>query len=808
MTAVETPEGVNGRQSQDDTLLKVDNLSLTFQTFEGKVRALDRVSLSIKKGETLGILGESGSGKSTLAFAILSLTPENGHLEGSIEFNGNVVASNKMTGDATVKMKRKQLKMLSEKLRSIRWKDVSIVFQGSMNAFNPVYTIEKQISEIYRLHTDLSAEDIKARVEQTVRRAGLNPVILKSYPHELSGGMKQRAVIAMALTLNPALVIADEPTTGLDVITQAKIITELKRLRKTDIDSMIIISHDVGVVSQLSDKVAVLYAGRLMEFGSSEDIYVHSANPYTKALLESYPSIAKARSIMRGIPGSPPDQLQPVTGCPFASRCLYAQDICTTQDPPFVEISPGHNSLCHFARDIARGKVEEAKVPESQIEELRKPKLEGESTLFALNDLSKFFHLRGTTFGTVFSREGSRIIVRAVESVSVNIKKGEVFAVVGESGSGKTTMGKTLLRLLEPTGGKMVYELSIPPEEAAVTLDRQVMPEELVSVPIDVAGISERHSLYRLFRRDTQLIFQDPYDSLDPKMTVRDVVAEPIIAYKATKDPEEMMEMIKDALKVARLNPPEHFLDRYPHELSGGERQRVAAARALVLRPKFLVADEPISMLDVSLRAGFMNLLLRLRNEEGVTIFYITHDIASARYIADRIMVLYLGIAVELGDSESIIREPLHPYTKALIQAVPLPDPSWNPGKLEIFGEIGSAAFVPKGCRFTQRCPYRQDICQDEPPPRQQVGDKWYLCHFQQSELQVIKGKKKQLADSALEVARDARSRLESHGSTYDNAQYGSMSDACAELEALATGSNDDGKISTKMEEVRSMFHL
>lgn len=785
-------------------LLKINNLSLTFDTFEGGVHAIDGISLSLNHGETLGILGESGSGKSTLASAIISLTPENGHVEGTIEFEGDTVASSGSTGAGLLKVKRKQLRMISEKLRELRWKNISIVFQGSMNAFNPVYTIEKQLAEVYRLHTDLTKEEIKEKVVQTVRKAGLNPVILNSYPHELSGGMKQRAIIAMALALNPKLVIADEPTTGLDVITQAKIITELKKLRRTSIDSMIIISHDVGVVSQLADKVAVLYAGKLMEFGSIDDIYLRSANPYTRALLDSYPSIAKARSVMRGIPGSPPDQLHLTPGCRFASRCLLRREICTKEDPPFVDVGNGHKSLCHFASDISSGLLKEPSADTDSDIVLREVVPGGGKTLFDIEHLSKFFHLRGTLLGEVFSRAGSRTIVRAVEKLDVKIRKGEIFSVVGESGSGKTTLGKTLLGLLEPSEGRMIYDLSLKNEVPAKTPELNAGSSN--HVQLDVKNVKENDSLHRAFRRDTQLIFQDPYDSIDPKMTVMDIVAEPIIAYRTTMNPEKMMELVKEALRTVRLHPPETFLDRYPHELSGGERQRVAAARALVLKPQFLVADEPISMLDVSLRAGFMNLLLRLRNEEGITILYITHDIASARYLSDRIMVLYLGVAVELGESESIIKEPLHPYTKALIQAVPLPTPAWNPGRLEIYGEIGSAAFVPAGCRFLDRCPYRQEICADNPPGKREVGERWYLCHFTQSELMAIKKEKTALRGQSLDLVKSFRERISAEKSRRPDADVDSLETAAGELEALTSNSNDDTLLKKKMQEAKELF--
>ncbi len=712
-------------------VVRVRNLSVDFETDDGVVCALDNVNLELSKGETLGVLGESGSGKTTLALALMSLLPENGTIRGDVVFHNTPVTSADFSGKSARRLSRKQRKMLSEKLRNIRWKGISMVFQGSMNAFNPVYTIGRQISEVFDIHTDLSEDDIRARAVETVKRAGLNPSVLESYPHELSGGMKQRAVIAMALALKPSLVIADEPTTGLDVITQAKIISELKDLKKTDINSLIVISHDVGVVAQLADRVAVMYSGRIMEVGSLEDIYDKSGNPYTKALLESYPSIAKAKEPLNGIPGSPPDPISPPAGCRFAPRCAFAQDVCRETEPPQIEVSRRHFSTCHFAADVYSGKLSPDRSSSSGIRSLVPDQGTHQKALISIENLSKYFDLRSTLFGATFSTGKGGRVVRAVDDITVQIATNEIFAIVGESGSGKTTLGKTLLGILSPTGGKMFFDLS-----AQVGRDGRT---ESYQVNIGELKTSDRN--YKLFRRQTQMIFQDPYDSLDPKMTVFDIVQEPVIAHKVTRNPNKIVDMVKESLTVVNLRPPENFLDRFPHELSGGERQRVAAARALVLKPELLIADEPISMLDVSLRAGFMNLLLKLRNNFGLTIVYITHDIASARYVADRILVMYLGVGVELASTEDLLKNPLHPYTKALIQAVPIPTPNWNPGALEIVGDIGNAIHVPKGCRFFDRCVYREEICKDIPPPRIENGDHWYLCHFTQDKLKEIKGK-------------------------------------------------------------------
>jgi peptide/nickel transport system ATP-binding protein len=722
-----------------ENVIEVENFSVNFETDEGTVKALDGINLSIRKGETIGLLGESGSGKTTLANAIISMLPDTAIVSGEIRFMGEKVASPEFSGKAGIRLRRKQRKVLTEMLSRIRWKGISIVFQGSMNAFNPAYTIRKQISEVFRFHTALSEEEISKRVLESVRHAGLNPSVLDSFPHELSGGMKQRAVIAMALALKPKMIIADEPTTGLDVITQARIISELKDLRKTEIESMMVISHDIGVIAQLADRIAVMYAGRLMEIGTLDDIYLRSANPYTRALLDSYPSLAKAREPIAGIPGSPPDPMTPPAGCRFASRCIYAQEICSKEEPPLIRLSENHSSLCHFAADMALGKLKPKYSSSAAIASFHSFKPAGAYDIVRTENLSKYFDIRGSLFGQVFSRSSEGRLVRAVDHVSVEIGRNEIFAIVGESGSGKTTLGKTVLGLLRPTGGKLFY---FPSHSRPAAAGDEIAGQKGGSdfggegaESINVADLRESEEEYDLFRRQTQMIFQDPYDSLDPKMTVFDIVQEPVIAHKISRDPNRIVELVKDALRTVNLSPPENYLERFPHELSGGERQRVAAARALVLRPDMLIADEPISMLDVSLRAGFMNLLLRLRSDFGLTIIYITHDIASARYLADRILVMYLGVAVEAGETEEVIRNPLHPYTIALLQAVPIPAPNWNPGNLEIEGEIGSAINVPRGCRFYQRCPYREDVCKTTPPPRQEAGSHWYLCHFNHSQI-------------------------------------------------------------------------
>ncbi|WMT50852.1 MAG: ABC transporter ATP-binding protein [Ferroplasma sp.] len=686
-------------------LLDIKNLNIDFKVYGGLVKAVRDVNLQIKEGESLGILGESGSGKSTIALAILSLLPENAITTGSIS-----LYDDKYVDSSTKPKDRKRMKILDQKLRNMRWKDISMVFQGAMNSFNPVYTIGRQIGEVFRLHTDLNKQQIDKKIVELLKDAGLTPAVKDSYPHELSGGMKQRAVIAMALALNPKIVIADEPTTGLDVITQAEIIATLKRLKQTGrIKSFIIISHDIGVVSQLADKIAVLYAGGIMEYGTVSDIYKNSHNPYTIELLKSYPNLSNAKQHVEGIPGRLPDPSRLPIGCKFADRCYMKDSICTTEEPEPQYIDSVHYSRCYFAKNIKENYPKPPNFGHNYIKNTK---------LIEVEHLTKNFDLKKNIISSLYSKE--KPTVHAVSDVSMEIREGEIVGLVGESGSGKSTLARLLIGLLKPTSGDIKYYL----DENNVVYVNKMKPN---------------HKDYIEFRKNTQMIFQDPFDSLNPKMTVFNTVSEPMIGNHITKDVMEMQEAVKLSIANADLFPVESYMDRFPYELSGGEKQRVGIARATVINSKFIVADEPTSMLDVSLRASFMNRLNKIRIERGMSILYISHDIASVYYLADRIYVMYLGSMVEGGKADDIIKLPLHPYTKALIKSVPNPEPSWNPGHIDIIGEIGNSIDIPKGCRFYDRCVYRQNICKNTVPPIKSRGDHWYKCHFAENELEHLK---------------------------------------------------------------------
>ena len=784
------------------TLIEIKDLSVHFKTMDGRVQALDQVNLDLKEGEILGIIGESGSGKSTTALALLGLLADNAETEGEIEYLDKEIINSKEYPKEQ-KMRKKYRRDLDQRLAEIRWKEISMIFQGAMNAFNPVHTIRSQLSEVFDIHgtfSDLSEfsdsdlidennlradayelaleqmeveeglefeslrqeifnrllNDLKARIptmsatqkkklleknriEESCRLAGFNRKFLDSYPHELSGGMKQRGIIAMALALKPKVVIADEPTTGLDVITQAKIIKELKNLKDNGtIKSMIVISHDVGVVSQLANFVAVMYAGRIMEYGKPKDIFLNPRNPYTYALMHSYPSIEMTKKRIRGIPGSVPDLIDPPKGCYFANRCFMAESICFDKKPEPKMFDSSHYSLCHF--DVVR---EETYNSSQNIEDSAKlPGVEDlEGILVDVKNLTKFFTVHSTLSTNLFGGP-NKPIVHAVDNVNLRIPRKAIIGVVGESGSGKTTLGRLLVDSIAPTNGEIKFS---------------ILRSNGEEFQIDLGKVSRYGSDYRTYRKEAQLIFQDPFDSINPKMSIFDIVAEPLsIQAKEiqarrrstsgsatdhqggsymTDEKFDLKQEIYNALKIANLSPPETYAERFPHELSGGERQRVSIARAITLNPSFLVADEPISMLDVSIRANIMNLLIDLKNEKGISVLYISHDIASARYVSDYIVVMYLGQVLEFGKSEDIIRNPLHPYTKALISAVPSIDPSWVNKQLSIVGEIGSAINPKEGCRFYGRCVFRKDICKEENPPMLNVEGRYYLCHFNQDEL-------------------------------------------------------------------------
>ena len=648
-----------------------------YDTDAGPVRAVDGIDLVVGPGEALGLVGESGCGKTTAAKGIMRLLPPNGRIAGGrIDFDGRDLAI-----------------LDDEALRRVRWAEIAWISQAAMNALDPVYRVGDQIVEAIQAHRDVSRADALARAADLFRMVGIDPQRLRAYPFEMSGGMKQRSVIAMAMALDPKLIIADEPTTALDVVTQAQILARLLRLRAEHGMALLFITHDISVVMQTCDSVAVMYGGLVMERGPVREVFRHPIHPYTMGLKNAFPTLEGAMRELVSIPGAPPNLLQPPAGCRFAERCPFATDRCREERPELVEIAPNRLAACHYPEQAAefRERTAHEATWAAVAERLgeggetrRAPKgARGEGPLVEVDQLVRHYPV-AQSWWKRRRRNAPARVVHALDGVSFAVQRGEILGLAGESGSGKTTTGETLVRLQTPTAGHIRF----------------------AGEPIE--HLRGRH--LRAFRRHAQMVFQDPYETLNPRLTIEDIVGEPLTIHRLASG-DERLERVVEALERSGLKPAADYLERFPHELSGGQRQRVAIARAIVLEPDFLVADEPVSMLDVSIRAGVLNLLRRFRDEDGISIVYVSHDLPTIRYVADRTAIMYLGQIVEIGPTESVIQRRLHPYTQLLLEASPEPDPDVVKPALEARGEIPSAIDVPNGCRFHTRCPLATPAC-------------------------------------------------------------------------------------------------
>ncbi|MEE6209886.1 ABC transporter ATP-binding protein [Salarchaeum sp. III] len=655
---------VEAREPESEYLLEVEDLSVTYRMDDGPdVQAVRDVSFTVERGETFGVVGESGCGKTTAVRSLVGLLDDNGEItSGSIRLNGRDLTS------------------LSEaELRGVRWSEVATIPQNVMNSLNPVTTVGKQIVDVVQLHTDRTTEEAMEHARDLFDRLGLDPGRLDDYPHEFSGGMLQRAVIAMAISCDPDVIIADEPTTALDVVVQDEILGELASIQDEFDLSIVVISHDIGVMAEICDDVAVMYAGELMERGTAEDVFTNPANPYTLGLKNSFPSVDDPDRDLVAIPGSAPDLTDPPSGCVFRERCPFATEDCESAHPEAHDApgDAGHVSRCHYVDDIDRIREEAAK-PETwggtSSEVTRTPT---DEPLVEVDGVRKYFDNDQGLVDTLLGRDPTP--VRAVDDVEFTINRGEMFGIVGESGSGKSTLGRLLLKLLEPTDG-------------TISFDGQ-----------DLGSLSRRNESE--FRRDAQVIFQDPFESLNPRLTVQQTLLEPISLLGDEPSYSARVERARETLEEVGLSPAEEYLQRFPDQLSGGERQRVAIARALVIDPEFVLADEPVSMLDVSIRANVLDLMERLGAEHDLTYGVISHDISLVRNICDRTGVMYLGEFVELGDTADLVDDPKHPYTRALVNSVPVPDPTVERTGADISGETPSARDPPSGCRFHTRCP-------------------------------------------------------------------------------------------------------
>jgi peptide/nickel transport system ATP-binding protein len=735
-------------------VLEIENLSTHIKLTRSVVQAVGNVDLRVDAGETLGIVGESGCGKSMTGLSIMGLLPPGGSIiGGSIKLDG-----------------RELVGLKGEELRHVRGNEIAMIFQDPLTSLDPTKTIGYQVAEPVRLHKQASKADALDRAVEVLNLVGLPrpKERLDDYPHQLSGGLRQRVMIAMALANEPKLLIADEPTTALDVTIQAQILALLKDLKDRLGMAMLLITHDMGVIAGHADRVNVMYAGRVVETAGVMDLFSEMHHPYTQALLASIPQLDQdARKALHAIPGLPPDLSNPPQGCRFAARCSRATDKCRTDEPalsgktyehrfscwhpvdgplvlaligqggpdaastgllapdatsieeasaagepPLVADAPladselagadiGHENAESRAAVVAAGltltadgRLEVAERPVEAVE----ADGNGVVPLLELRNLVKEFPV---TSGIMQRKVGA---VHAVSDVSFSVSAGTTFGLVGESGCGKTTIGKLIVALEKPNSG---------------------------SITLAGVDVSKMHGAdLRRKRRDLQLMFQDPHSSLDPRMRVGAIIGEPL-AVQHLGSKRSQRDRVFELLGEVGL--PRNAVERYPHEFSGGQRQRIGLARALTLNPRLIVADEPVSALDVSIRAQVLNLMKRLQASHGLTYVVISHDLAVVKYMADRIGVMYLGKMVELGSAQDIYERPAHPYTAGLIATIPAPKPTAERAKREVAikGELPSPVNPPSGCRFRTRCKYAQERCSVEEPLLRSFGPGHVAaCHF------------------------------------------------------------------------------
>jgi peptide/nickel transport system ATP-binding protein len=669
-------------------LLEVDQLAVSIPTESGTIEAVRGISLTIEHGETVGVVGESGSGKTMLALSLLGLLPRSAEVSGSIRLDGDDM-----------------LTASEAQWQRVRGDRVAMVFQDPMTALNPMYTVGWQVAEGVRLHRRVDRKAAWDRAVHLLDAVGLPDagLIARRYPHELSGGMRQRVVIAMAIANEPELLVADEPTTALDVTVQAQILDLLKSIRAETGAAMILISHDLGVVAGVADRVMVMYAGKAVEIGRVDDVFARPSMPYTAGLLASLPSLAKRSDRLASIPGTPPSGMGYAAGCAFVPRCPLAADACTRQ-PELVTVGESHVAACHFAgteqvsappasAEPAGAEPAGAEPANSEPANSEPRGSGGSDVVLTVSNLVKHFRVRGVGFRSVST-------VQAVAGVDLELRAGRCLALVGESGCGKSTLARLLLRLEEPTSGSI-----------------KLNGRELTSLSGDEM---------REVRPQIQMVFQDPYSSLNPRLSVGEIVGEPLTVHKI----RDRADRIRALLTSVGLDPASGV--RFPGEFSGGQRQRIGIARALALEPQTIVLDEPVSALDVSIQASILNLLRDLQRKQNMAYLFIAHDLAVVRQVADDVAVMYLGLIVEQGPADQIYSAPAHPYTRALLSAVPVPDPPRERGRQRILltGEVPSPANPPSGCRFRTRCWKADEICEQQVPALASTADGHLVaCH-------------------------------------------------------------------------------
>jgi peptide/nickel transport system ATP-binding protein len=681
-------------------VLKLEEVAVAYKIRGGEIEAVQDVSFEIYRGETQGIVGESGCGKSTVAWAVLNFLGANGYVKrGHIRFQGQELVG--VTG---------------EELRRLRGDQIAMVYQDPMQALNPSMRLGDQLKEVLTVHRGMDDKEAEKRCIEMLDRVYMpdSANVMKRYPHQISGGQQQRVVIAMALLNNPALLIMDEPTTALDVTVEAAVLDLIAELRRDFDTAIMYISHNLGVVARVSTRVGVMYAGEMVERATVEQIYKNPSHPYTQGLIRCVPKLGadKAGSVLYPIRGRvPPPNNRPV-GCVFSPRCDYVRERCREERPVLRELAHGNWVRCHFAEEIDPAGW-------APTEDILPPSIEaGESageTILEVKNLKKYYEVAGSSLRDMVGL-GEKRYVKAVENANFSLNRGKTLGVVGESGCGKSTLIKTLIGLEETTDGEATF-LGFDITENISKRDNQLIQE-------------------------LQMVFQNPDSTMNPSYTVGQQIGRPMQRFKTVPKNQVRQEVIK-LLTAMRLGA--NYYDRLPRQLSGGEKQRVGIARALASRPDLVLCDEPVSALDVSVQAAILNLLLEVQQEFNTTLIFIAHDLSVVRFFSDDVAVMYLGQIMEIGPADAIYAPPYHPYTEALLSAVPIPDPTAEQKHIRLEGSVPSAINPPSGCRFHTRCPRRSllpdggQICADEIPPWRQVTDQHRIfCHIPIETLQTF----------------------------------------------------------------------
>jgi peptide/nickel transport system ATP-binding protein len=654
-------------------VLEIEDLHVHFVTSHGTVRAVEGLSYSVRPGEMVAIVGESGSGKSVSALAVMRLLPQGTARipSGTIRFSGQDL-----------------LTLSEEEMRRIRGRHMAMIFQEPMTSLNPVLRIGLQIMEPLTIHLKMDEAAAQARAIELLTLVGITDPEsrLGQYPHELSGGMRQRVMIAIGLACNPKLLIADEPTTALDVTIQAQILELMKDLSRRLGVAVVIITHNLGIVARYADRVNVMYAARLVESGTAERVFARPSHPYARGLLAAVPRLDRGRSAkLATIEGAPPNLLAPPEGCRFRPRCRFAIDKCR-EPPPLVAAEPGHLAACHRVAEVET--LDDGPGPGNGAAKAAAVNGSTGEAILDIRNASKFFPIK-----TGWFRRAK--LIRAVNDVTLDAKRGETLGLVGESGCGKSTLGRLVLRLDDPTAGSIRFE------------------------DVDLAKL--KRSQMTAVRKRMQVIFQDPYSSLNPRMTVGQIIAEPMHVHDIVPK-ADIAPRVAELLKLVGLFP--YMALRYPHELSGGQRQRVGIARALAVNPHVIVCDEAVSALDVSIQGQVINLLEELQQKLGLTYLFIAHDLAVVRHISSKVAVMYLGRIVEYAPADELFANPKHPYTQALLAAAPVPDPvveRTRPRRI-IKGELPSPLNPPAGCVFHPRCPLATEECKKAVPESRELA--------------------------------------------------------------------------------------